>query len=183
MGALTARTMPTEIRTSRLLLRRPVPGDADAVNAIEGDPRTARFRPDGPMDRGRSDAYLAAHLADWEDDGLGYWMVEAGGALVGFTGQRRLDVPTDLLPGVEPEGLLNTYWRFSPAVWGAGVPTEAVRAALAATLEAGVERPVVAITTPDNTPSRRMAERVGMRLHREVARAWGAPSVEYRLPA
>ncbi|MFY0407672.1 GNAT family N-acetyltransferase [Solicola sp. PLA-1-18] len=174
--------MPAEITTPRLLLRRPRLDDADAVLAIEGDPRTARFRPDGPMDRERSDAYLASHLADWADDGLGYWMVEHDGELVGFTGQRRLDAPSSILPGVEPEALLNTYWRFSPGVWGAGVPTEAVRAAIDATLAAGTDRPVVAITTPDNVPSRRMAERVGMRLHREVAHAWGVASVEYRLP-
>jgi len=150
---------------------------------LESDPRTARYRPGGPLDRVTSDADLTQNIRDWTEDGLGYWLVEWQGAVVGRTGQRRLDVPSSLLPGVEPECLLNTYYRFAPDVWGTGIPTEAARAALAATQAAGLRHPVVAITTPDNEPSKRMARRLGMSFSRRVPVPGLPDTVEFRLQA
>lgn len=133
------------------------------------------------MSRNASDADLAQNLRDWDQYGLGYWMVEWRDEVVGRTGQRRIDAPTRLLPGVQPERLLNTYYRFAPAVWGTGIATEAAHAALEATRATGLPYPAVAITTPDNTPSQRMARRLGMTFHRRVPVPGLPDSVEFRV--
>ena len=177
------RPLSDSLRTDRLLLRRPRPGDADACFALESDPRTAVHRPGGPLDRDQSDAELTRNLADWADDGLGYWIVEQDGQVVGRTGQRRLDAPCALLPGVAAERLLNTYYRFAPSVWGTGIAFEAARAALDALTTTGLRYPVVAITTAGNTPSQRLARRLGMTFHRQVPVPGLPDSVELRLPA
>lgn len=101
---------------------------------------------------------------------------------MGRTGQRLVDVPDDLLPGVAAERLLNTYYRFAPVTWGTGVALEAARVAIDATLTAGLPYPVVAITTPDNEPSQRLARRLGMRFHRQVPVPGQPDSVELRFP-
>jgi len=178
-----ATPLPAVLWTERLVLRRPQPDDSSACFALESDPRTARYRPGGPLDRTASDADLARNIQDWTEDGLGYWLVEWQGEMVGRTGQRRMDTPTVLLPGVAPERLLNTYYRFSPDVWGTGIPTEAARAALDATQAAGLPYPVVAITTPDNAPSQQMARRLGMVLHRRLPVPGLPDTVELRLGA
>lgn len=176
-----ARPLPLVLRTGRLLLRRPGPDDAEACSSLEGDPRTARYRPGGPLDRQASDDDLAQNLCDWDEDGLGYWFVERHGEIIGRTGQRRIDTPTLLLPGVEPERLLNTYYRFTPSSWGTGLGTEAAQAALDATRAAGLSYPAVAITTVDNLTAQRLAQRLGMTFHRRVP-VHGLPdSVELRV--
>ncbi|TWP38347.1 GNAT family N-acetyltransferase [Leekyejoonella antrihumi] len=172
--------LPEVVWSERLTLRRPRTSDSAAVFALEGDVRTACYRPAGPLNRSASDADLTRNIADWRTYGLGYWIVEWADMVVGRTGQRIIDVPNGLLPGVTPERLLNTYYRFSPDVWGTGVPTEAALAALNATLASGPPYPVVAITSPDNAPSQRMAVRLGMSLHRRVPVPGLPDTMEFR---
>lgn len=175
------RPLPLVLRAGRAVLRRPRSEDFEVCFALEGDPRTARFRPGGPLSPDAVEADLAQNLRDWNEDGLGYWMVEWRSEVVGRTGQRRIEAPTLLLPKVEPERLLNTYYRFAPSVWGTGIATEAAQAALEATRATGLPYPAVAITTADNTPSQRMAQRLGMTFHRRVSVQGLPDSVEFRV--
>lgn len=61
-------TAPERILTPRLLLRKPVPGDAREICAsYAGDPEVTRYlqwRPDGSL-RG-AEQFLARTLANWE---------------------------------------------------------------------------------------------------------------------
>lgn len=143
--------------------------------------RTARYRPGGPPHRASSDVDLHRSLEDWQRDGIGYWIVEHHGSVISRAGQRRIDVPDQYLPGVPPERLLHTYYRFTPAVWGRGIAFEAARAALDATLATGSRYPVVAITTPDSVPSQRLALRLGMEFHRRVPVPTLPDTIELRL--
>ncbi len=149
--------------TERLLLRRIRESDLEALFALHSDPETNRYSP-SPM-RTLDDARerLALWLADWANHGVGYWLVErldAPGVVVGLGGVR----PKDF----EGRKVLNLAYRFSPQTWGSGYATEVSRVALAMARKHLPDIPVVAIISQKNTPSLRVAERLGMRLERVI---------------
>jgi [ribosomal protein S5]-alanine N-acetyltransferase len=165
----------------RLRLRRPTASDLDMVWAIHGDPETNRFNPSGPLrSRAEAEKLLTFFVECWESDGVGYYLVEEvpAGAPVGFVGVRHADA-RDWDEPAEP--VLNLYYRFSPAVWGRGYATGCARDVLAWAATHRPDRPVVVVTTPDNTPSLAVAVKLGFRSYRGVVHS-GAPSVEDRLP-
>ena len=68
-----------DVRTARLTLRRPRPGDGPAMFEIHGDPLTNRHNPAGPdPDLETSAATLRDWVRRWESDGYGYWAVARG---------------------------------------------------------------------------------------------------------
>jgi len=148
---------PDGERTERLLLCRPTPADAEAHFAIHSDPATNVHLPQGRRtDPRSSEAQLREWAQHWQTEGYGYWTVRdlADCSVLGFGGIR----PT---PG---RGYLNLGYRFRPSAWGNGYATEVGLAAvhLAARVAPGL--PVVALIQPANTPSIRVAERIGLRL-------------------
>ncbi len=153
--------MQDRLVAGRLVLRRPVAADDEACFLVHGDPRTARFRtggPDASIDVSR--ATLGRWLAHWARHGFGPWVVEHEGELAGFGGLRWRG--EDEIPG------LNLYFRMRPEVWGKGLATELARASLRVAFEERIADEVTAIIRPDNAPSIRVVERIGMRLVRRV---------------
>jgi RimJ/RimL family protein N-acetyltransferase len=150
--------------TERLLLRAFRESDLDAVFALHNDPLASRFDPSGPLrSRDAARELLALWLADWSQRGIGYWAVErreAPGVVVGTGGLRHKEV--------EGRPVLNLAYRLTPSTWGSGYATEVARAALKVAREHLPAVPVVAIIHPDNTPSIRVAERLGLRLERII---------------
>jgi RimJ/RimL family protein N-acetyltransferase len=150
------RPMLAELRTARLLLRRLRPEDLPVVEQIQGDPAANRHNPIGTASPARIAQQLRCWLADWAEHGVGYWLVldAASGRAVGIGGLRP----------IEHEGrpALNMFYRFRPAAWGRGLALEMARAAVE-WAEREWSAPVVVITTRDNLPSIRLAERLGFR--------------------
>ncbi len=99
---------------------------------------------------------------DWEIDGFGYWSILRLGSpeIIGFGGIRRIQ-----WAGRE---VLNLYYRFSTKSWGQGYATEVARTAVELARKHLTEFPVAARISPDNTPSIKVAERVGMVLTPEI---------------
>lgn len=153
---VTARTIVAE--TERLLLTRPQDDDVEAVFAVHGDPETNRYNPHGPhRDRAESRAMLDGFLTQWTRDGVGYCAVatrEEPGVVIGFAGV--------CLNTLDDERVFNVYYRFRPTAWGLGYAAEAARAALAEAVPRFPGVPVTALIHPDNLPSRRLAERLGL---------------------
>ena len=151
------RLMLTELRTERLLLRRLCPEDLPAVVQIQGDPAANEHNPIGTASPARIAQQLRCWVADWAEHGIGYWLVVDAGTeqAVGIGGLRRC----------EHEGApaLNMFYRFRPSAWGRGLALEMARAAVAWAEREGRGAPVVVITTRDNLPSIRLAERLGFR--------------------
>ncbi|GAA3054438.1 GNAT family acetyltransferase [Actinokineospora globicatena] len=143
------------IRTERLSLRPLVAADLPTVTAIQGDPATARFRPGGASPPAECAENLAAWVAHWRAHGFGYWAVEHGGEVVGLGGLQHGEF--------EGARYLNLYYRFRPSAWGKGYAPEMTLAAMAWAAEAHPHLPVWIVTTVDNTPAQRVAEKAGFR--------------------
>jgi RimJ/RimL family protein N-acetyltransferase len=158
------------VQTARMLLSRVTIDDLSAVHELHSDPRTSVYNPSGPSpDLESSKAMLALWLADWAERGLGYWAVRLLGEseVIGFGGLRHAVV--------DGEEVLNLYYRFRPSAWGHGYALELAEAALRLGKEFGT---VVAVIRDVNEPSRRVAERAGMRKDRTIPYG-GVPSDVY----
>lgn len=157
---MKAEPRPELIVTERLRLRRPTRADLSAFHDIHADPIANRFSPIAPIPTiDHSRAILQAWLDHWQDHGFGPWVLEERalpeGTPVGFAGLRWRG--RDELPG------LNLYFRLRPDAWGQGLATEAARRVVRfALVELGAAE-VTAIIHPENHPSIRVAERIGMR--------------------
>jgi RimJ/RimL family protein N-acetyltransferase len=144
-----------QVRTERLLLRRPRADDAGSVLALLADPRTTAHNPsDGLTDLAEAAALLRRWDAQW-DAGLGYWIVEEqGGTVIGVCGVRAVD-----LAGRPAWNLL---YRFCPDAWGHGYAREAAAEAIRAGAAVDRGRTVVARVRPANTASARVAAAIGL---------------------
>jgi ribosomal-protein-alanine N-acetyltransferase len=146
------------VLTDRLLLRQPSASDADAVFEIHGDPRANVHNPAGPDRTPRESASkLRRWLDHWKDHGFGYWAAEERcrpGDVIGFGGLRLREIEGRTRP--------NLYFRLAPSAWGRGLGTELGRAALEVAFGALGFEEVVATVRPDNAPSIRVLERLGL---------------------
>lgn len=150
-------TLPREIRTERLRLRRWLPTDLAPFAAMNANPRVTEYLPT-PLTRQESDAFVARAEAHFEHHGFGHWAVEIidVAPFAGFVGlsNPRFDAPFQ--PCVE------IGWRFPVEHWGHGYATEGARAVLAFGFEViGLEE-IVSFTVPANARSRRVMEKIGM---------------------
>jgi RimJ/RimL family protein N-acetyltransferase len=159
-GVGTSHAVDSE-GTERLLLRRWRAADTEPLAAINADPEVMRYIGRGAvLGRGLSEDLLTRFEREWRERGFGLWAVEeqaAPGALVGFCG---LSVPM-FLPEVLP--CVEVGCRLAREAWGRGLATEAARAALA--FGFGPEHrmaEILAIVSPGNERSLRVAEKLGM---------------------
>jgi len=146
------------LTTPRLILRPWRAADRAPLAAITGDARTMRFF---AMVRtpAQSDAWMDRAQAHIERLGYGVWAAELRGTgLIGFVGLSTIPSDVPMAPGVE------LVWTLGAAWWGQGYAPEAARAAA----EEGFIRfglaELVAFTAAVNAPSRRVMEKIGMRL-------------------
>ena len=158
------------VTTERLLLRPWRDDDLDPFAGLNADARVMEFFPKA-LDRAESDALAARIRAHFAQHGFGLWAVEVPGA-VNFAGFAGLSVPTfeaHFTPCVE------VGWRMARAHWGRGYASEAAAASLAYAFDELGLSEVLSFTAPENTRSRRLMERVGMR--REPADDFDHPAL------
>ncbi|MBV9820421.1 MAG: GNAT family N-acetyltransferase [Solirubrobacterales bacterium] len=146
---------PAERRTARLRLRRPRLPDIPGLVALHLDPRVNEHRPGGPPSTWESEQIVQGFLEAWEREGIGYWLLERNGAVIGVAGV----VPFWLAD----QELWNLYFRLSPAAWGQGLAGEAAREALAVAARLAPGRPVVVQTRPDNVRAIGVARGLAMK--------------------
>ena len=166
--------------TERLRLRRSVPEDADTISAYRSDPevnRTQGWERTDP-ESVRADIEEMAGRAPGEPGGWVQFSVEErdGGRLVGDVG---------ISPAEGEPGVIKVGYTISPDVQGRGYATEAVRALVDYAIDTLGAEVVRAYADADNTPSIRVAEKVGMRLierfeHREGDEVWSVVRYERR---
>jgi RimJ/RimL family protein N-acetyltransferase len=141
------------IETARLVLRRPVAADADAIfRRYAGDPEVTKFLA-WPRHRSVEDTrvFLAFSDEEWRRWPAGPYLVEsrAEGELLGSTGL-----------AFESPVVAATGYVLAKDAWGSGYATEALRAMVELAGELGVER-LYARCHAANTASAHVLEKCG----------------------
>ena len=162
-------SQPPEMRTERLLLRRWRPADREPFAAMNTDPRVMKHY-SSTLSREESDAFAARIEAGFEQNGFGLWAVEIPGVAPfgGFVGLAIPRFEAHFTPCVE------VGWRIAAELQNRGYATEAARAALAFGFESVHLEEIVAMTVPENLPSRRVMEK--LRMTHEAADDFDHPS-------
>lgn len=150
------------LETERLALRMFREEDFETYAAICADPEVMRYLGEGKtLTRGEAWRQMAMILGHWQLRGYGLWAVEerATGALVGRIGF------------FNPEGWpgFELGWVLGRAAWGKGYATEGARRALAYAFTEMGRQHVISLIYPANTPSIRVAARLGETLERRTA--------------
>jgi [ribosomal protein S5]-alanine N-acetyltransferase len=149
------------LETERLLLREFVHGDVDALAAVISDPETMRFYPE-PRDRAGVGSWIERNRRRYRDDGHGLWamVLKFSGEVIGDCGLTRQ--PVDGVHEIE------IGYHVRRDLWGRGFAPEAAAACRDYGFEKlGVER-LISLIRPENLPSRRVAEKIGLTLWKEV---------------
>lgn len=167
--------VPSELRSTRLLLRRWTEHDRPTFAQMNGDPVVMEYYP-STLSRSDSDAFVERIEGHFEAAGFGLWAVEieSTNSFVGYVGLWPATFDAHFTPALE------VGWRLRSEVWGHGYATEAARIALAdGFLRLGVDE-IVSFTAAVNQPSRRVMEKLGMR--RASADDFEHPSVAAQSP-
>ena len=149
------------LETERLLLRPYRLEDLDDLHAMLSDPEHMRWYPE-PFSREGSLEWLERQIARQETRGYALWIVEdrRTGAFLGTAGPALLTI--------EEADEVEIGWHTRPGRKGEGIAPEAGAAArdwAFANLE--VDH-LIALVRPENRPSGRVAEKIGMHVDREV---------------
>jgi RimJ/RimL family protein N-acetyltransferase len=150
--------IPT-IETPRLKLRAYRLEDFDAYAALWADPEVVRHIGGVPFQREAAWTRFLRQIGLWHHLGFGPFGIEhrASATLVGEAGFH--DLHRAIMPPLE--GTMEAGWALTPALQGQGLAEEAMRAAIDWAGAHGVGSRLAAIIDPDNTPSLRLAEKLG----------------------
>lgn len=154
---------PDRLSTERLALSPPEAGDAAAVFAVAGDPRTVAHNPsDMLMNEQAADELLTRWIQHWDEHGFGYWCVRLhrSDQLIGYSGIKRMTS--------RGQPVLNLIYRFTPEVWGNGYATEAGTAVVDWASQQLPAETLLARVRPENHPSRNVALKLGLRRDPEL---------------
>jgi RimJ/RimL family protein N-acetyltransferase len=149
------------LETGRLILRAHRLADYEPSAAMWGDEGVARFIGGKPFTPEEVWQRMLRYPGHWSLLGYGYWVLEekATGDFVGEAGFLNLNRAIDPPFGDAPEA----GWVLAPAAHGKGYATEAMERA-AAWIDAGFGAArTVCMISPQNTPSLRVAEKLGYR--------------------
>ena len=151
------------LETERLILRPHVVDDADALEAVLGDPVAMEFYP-AALDRRGVEGWINNNRQRYQRDGFGKWamVVKSTGEIGGSCGPA--------LQEVEGRSEIEVGYNVRRDLWGRGYATEAARACIEYGFrELGAQR-VISMIRPENVRSIRVAEKNGM--HREKIVFW-----------
>jgi RimJ/RimL family protein N-acetyltransferase len=149
------------IETDRLRLRAYRRDDVDDLAEMFADAEHMRFYP-APFTREQTQAWVDRTFERYRDDGFGLWVIEdrGTGAFLGTAGPS--------IQVVEDVREVEIGWHVRPGAKGRGIAPEAGSAArdwAFANLEADH---LISLVRPENVPSGRVAEKLGMRIDRPV---------------
>ena len=149
------------LETERMVLRKMEMADVDDLMGIFSDPEAMRYYP-GTKSRREAEEWVRWTLGSYRDHGFGQWVVllRSSGEFVGQCGLTAQEV--------EGEKEIEIGYLLLRKFWGRGFATEAAITARDYGFHTfGYERLVSLIDT-GNRASRRVAEKVGLTLEKEV---------------
>ena len=149
------------VETDRLILRPYRSDDLDSLLPILGDPESMRYYPH-PFSREECKAWIDRQLQRYQTDGFGLWAIEYhdDGVMIGDCG------PTVQI--VDGKREVELGWHIHPAYQNRGLATEAAsKCRDYAFTELGLRR-LISLVRPENVPSCRVAEKIGMHVERDT---------------
>lgn len=172
--------MPAAMVTRRLVLRPPKDSDLDTLVALHADPAVNRFCAAAtPQGRAAVEAQLQGWIDHWQRHGFGHWAIaerDQPDTLIGFGGLMHRSVAG--------HGGLYLYYRITPQAWGRGLACEMSQFAICQAFEKHREPGVVAAVLPNNMPTRKTLEGLGLRLKGTLSDGPGnAAALLYELSA
>ena len=152
----------TTLETERMTLRPFTMDDVDDVLRLFSDPVAMQFSLTGVRDRAATTAWLELVIARTRHDGHGFWaaLLNETGTYVGHAGL--------LKQQVEGRDEVEIAYWFLRSHWNRGLATEAACACRDYGLGELDRDRLISLIIPENVASRRVAEKVGMRLEREA---------------
>lgn len=151
----------TILETSRLLLREFRRDDADALALVISDPETMRFYP-APFDRAGVEQWIERNQRRYAEYGHGLWgmVLKSTGELIGDCGLT--------FQNVDGTNELEIGYHVRRDLWGQGLATEAARACRGYGFRRLSAERIISLIRPENLPSRRVAEKNGMKIWKET---------------
>ena len=165
------------METERLYLRKLTLADRAALCETLQD-KEAMYAYEHAFSDEEADAWLARQIARYREDGFGLWAVirKEDGAFLGQCGITMQDVRGERVPEIGYL-LARRYWHM-------GYATEAARACKQYAFETLGLPAVYSIIRENNLPSRRVAERNGMRVVDTLVKhyyGFAMPHLVYRI--
>lgn len=153
--------MKAILETSRLILREFVSDDLDALAAVISDPETMRYYP-VPFDRAAVEEWIERNRRRYHADGFGLWamVLKSSGELIGDCGLMR--------QSVDEASEVEIGYHTRRDLWGQGFATEAARACRDFGFAHLPVNRLISLIRPENMQSRRVAEKNGMRVVKQV---------------
>lgn len=161
------------LETSRLILREFAIDDVDALARVLSDPETMQFYP-APFDRVGVEQWIERNRRRYAENGHGLWamVLKSSGELVGDCGLTVQEVD-----GVNE---IEIGYHVRRDLWGQGFATEAARACRDWGFARLPAERLISLIRLENMPSRRVAEKNGMTVWKEVV--WrGLPHLVYAI--
>ncbi len=158
--------------TLRLTFREMTLGDFELVRSLLTDPEVMRFYPRPKTDE-EVHRWIDSTLRSYAEHGHALWMLNLtdGGEFIGDCGITWQQV--------DGEPVLEVGYRLLPEYQGEGFATEAAAACVQFAFSELGAKHITAIINPENEPSRRVAERLGLTLETQTLTAAGLPIVVY----
>jgi RimJ/RimL family protein N-acetyltransferase len=155
VAPLEAPTLTTE----RLTLRMLQESDFEEYYEVHRDPEVTRYTVRTQLSREDAWRHLAMIVGHWHLRGFGMWGVfeTETKRFVGRVGFHQPDGWPDFELG----------WTLGRASWGKGYATEAARRCVRFAFEEMARDHLISLIDPQNTPSIRVAERIGETLQGE----------------
>ena len=177
--------MSFAFETLRLRVREYTPADAEFVLDMYSRWNVMQFLGSAPHVMQSLDEANAA-IQRWRGVSArepleGVWAMTRrdDGAVVGTVMLQRLPLSAETRP-LPLSDDVEVGWHLHPEHWGHGYATEAAAAAVQRGFEGGL-REMFAIIFPENTPSKQVAERLGMRYLGLSARYYGIEADLYSI--
>ena len=163
------------LETERLLLRAPVPADAEALAPMYADPEVMRYVGDGrPLTRSETERSVKRMIQRWEADGFGLFTAvrKEDGAVIGRVGLLVWNAetwePTTRAEAQNGRTEVEVGYTLGRDYWGHGYATEAAGAVRDFALrELGAGR-LIALIIHGNTASENVARKLGLAYERDL---------------
>jgi len=149
------------LETERMIVRQMDMSDIENLQGIFSDPEAMRYYP-GTKNVEETINWINWNIDSYRKRGFGLWIaiLKDSGEFAGQCGLTRQEVE-----GVEETEIGYLFLR---KFWGQGLATEAASACRDYAIRKMGHTRLISLIDPANNASRRVAEKVGMRLEKEV---------------